>query len=176
MSQKTDEDDGNEASLIYVKVPECHLRASEPVACSLQRLQGRDLWYHHYSFGHASPKTSPSSPTTTATSNRPRTPSISKRGARSELPYTPAFITPSTSGGSGKQRVLVSLLLRTVELHDLESLYGQFFPLPRRWSATEMRETVNGRESVRPVCAPIVDWTFCPCSQIPKPAVTISLS
>ncbi|KRY26764.1 hypothetical protein T01_8399 [Trichinella spiralis] len=71
-------------------------------------------------FGHASPKTSPSSPTTTATSNRPRTPSISKRGARSELPYTPAFITPSTSGGSGKQRVLVSLLLRTVELHDLE--------------------------------------------------------
>ncbi|KRX15334.1 hypothetical protein T07_5849 [Trichinella nelsoni] len=57
-------------------------------------------------FGHSCLKTSPSSPTTTATSNRTRTLSISKRGARSELPSTPDFITPSTSGGSGKQRVL----------------------------------------------------------------------
>ncbi|KRZ81536.1 hypothetical protein T08_13795, partial [Trichinella sp. T8] len=54
------------------------------------------------------------------TSSSPRTPKLSKRGARSKIPSTPE--TPSTSGGSGKQRVLVSLLLVTEELPDLEVL------------------------------------------------------
>ncbi|KRX31296.1 hypothetical protein T06_4200, partial [Trichinella sp. T6] len=54
------------------------------------------------------------------TSSSPRTPKLSKRGARSKIPSTPD--TPSTSGGSGKQRVLVSPLLRTEKLPDLEVL------------------------------------------------------
>ncbi|XP_003366871.1 hypothetical protein Tsp_13187, partial [Trichinella spiralis] len=54
------------------------------------------------------------------TSSSPRTPCLSKRGARSKIPSTPD--TPSTSGGSGKQRVLVSPLLRTEKLPDLEVL------------------------------------------------------
>ncbi|KRX15316.1 hypothetical protein T07_9436 [Trichinella nelsoni] len=55
------------------------------------------------------------------TSSSPRTPCLSKRGARSKIPSTPD--TPSTSGGLGKQRVLVSPLLRTENLPDLEVLH-----------------------------------------------------
>ncbi|KRX15370.1 hypothetical protein T07_14252, partial [Trichinella nelsoni] len=58
---------------------------------------------------------------TPTTSSSPRTPCLSKRGARSKIPSTPD--TPSTSGGSGKQRVLVSPLLRTEKLPDLEVLH-----------------------------------------------------
>ncbi|KRX73001.1 hypothetical protein T06_839, partial [Trichinella sp. T6] len=72
--------------------------------------------------GHPSLKASPTSPHTRrpTTSSSPRTPKLSKRGARSKIPSTPD--TPSTSGGSGKQRVLVSPLLRTEKLPDLEVL------------------------------------------------------
>ncbi|KRZ81512.1 hypothetical protein T08_1372, partial [Trichinella sp. T8] len=67
-------------------------------------------------------KASPTSPHTRrpTPSSSPRTPCLSKRGARSKIPSTPD--TPSTSGGSGKQRVLVSPLLRTEKLPDLEVL------------------------------------------------------
>ncbi|KRY26117.1 hypothetical protein T03_14384, partial [Trichinella britovi] len=67
-------------------------------------------------------KASPTSPPTNipTPSSSPRTPCLSKRGARSKIPSTPD--TSSTSGGSGKQRVLVSPLLRTEKLPDLEVL------------------------------------------------------
>ncbi|KRZ81769.1 hypothetical protein T08_13191, partial [Trichinella sp. T8] len=117
-------------------------------------------------FGHSGTKTSPSSPTTTETSNSPRTPTISKRDACSELPSTPDFITTSTSG--------VSVLQRTEEQ---VTDYTDSFPnCPGGGLPPVMRETVYGRETIRPICAPIVEWTFCPSSQIPKPVVAISVS
>ncbi|KRX82176.1 hypothetical protein T06_7836 [Trichinella sp. T6] len=72
--------------------------------------------------GQPNVKASTPSPRTRrpTTSSSPRTPKLSKRGARSKIPSTPD--TPSTSGGSGKQRVLVSPLLRTEKLPDLEVL------------------------------------------------------
>ncbi|KRY07246.1 hypothetical protein T12_16148, partial [Trichinella patagoniensis] len=122
-------------------------------------------------FGHSGTKTSPSSPTTTETSNSPRTLTISKRDACSELPSTPDFITTSTSGGSGISRSLSSPKNRGT------SDYTYSFPnCPGGGLPPVMRETVYGRETIRPICVPIVDWTFCPSPQIPKPAVAISVS
>ncbi|KRZ05426.1 hypothetical protein T4B_12366, partial [Trichinella pseudospiralis] len=94
----------------------------EECAQATRRAHGDGRSSGHCTSNRPSPSTIAA--TRPSTPMSPRTPPVSKRGARTKLPSTPDEVTPSTSsGGSGTKRLMVSPLLRTEELPDLEVLH-----------------------------------------------------